>query len=291
MQYLVFDIGGTTIKEALVVDGEIQDRKTASTPDSYEELVTHLRLSQKKSGADAVCLLVPGVYDKVRDQILMAPNISYLAGKRPQAGFNFSVPLLIENDANMAAFGEYHYGFDEKPSSLIFLTVGTGIGGGFVTEGKLFTGNITNFEPGHITLTENGRLCACGRKGCFERYVSVRGIVENYEERSGSSRSFTDIVKLAREGEESALEAFSSFAKSFAHGLASLINLYAPEQVRVGGGLSELGDLYFKRMRALARKYTFPAFSGITEIELSALINDAALLGAAKWAELTLGKR
>jgi glucokinase len=286
MKYLVFDIGGTAVKSALVENGGIIERKTAATPLVYADLLKELQGDICHFKPAAVVCSIPGVYNKALDRVLFAPNIAYLNGRRLAADIDASVPVFVENDANMAALGEYHHGFKEAVSSLLFLTLGTGVGGGLVMDGKLVTGNITLFEPGHITVAIKGRLCGCGKRGCLERYCTVQGILMNYIEAGGTEGLLlADVVRLAGEGDKAAAAAFEEFALSLAHGIAGLINLYAPQHIRIGGGLSELSYLYFDRLKALSEELTFPAFRGAATLDAAALKNDAALLGGAKWAE------
>jgi glucokinase len=282
MKSLIFDIGGSSIKYA-VSDGSLSGRGSMSTPQSYKEMLRSIRsVLYAESGIGAVCCAIPGVYDKEKRLVLFTPNIPYLSGKSLADDLGFDIPVIIENDANMAALGEYHHGLNKADGSLLLLTLGTGVGGGIVSDGKLFTGNITSFEPGHMTLVMEGRACGCGRKGCFERYCTTGGIAMSYEEAGGKAGSSVGkIASLAHTGDKPALAAFDAFAMGLAHGVSGLINIFMPRHVRIGGGLSELTDLYFERMLSLTSDMIFPAFRGQTEIAPATLKNDAALLGGA----------
>lgn len=289
-KYLVLDIGGSFIKSALADgSGGLEDKRTAPAPVSYGDLLrTAAELAA--SGPAAVICAVPGVYDKSCDKMLFAPNLPYLIEKELAADLSdvAKAPVYVENDANLAALGEYYYGFDKRPQSMVFLTLGTGVGGGAILKGELFTGRYTLFEPGHTTLVAEGRLCGCGKRGCLEKYCTTSAILADYAEASGDTRSVTvrDVAAKLEEGDFAAFAAFDLFALHLSHGIANMINTFTPESLRIGGGLSELAPYYMPRVEELLPGLIFPAFRGITRVETARLKNDAALLGGPKLHEI-----
>ncbi len=287
---LAIDIGGTWIKSGVVSsDGAVANRANTATPQDYGELVTTLRAIVAAYGENTVVMAIPGVYDKQGDKVLFAPNIPAMSGNSLAADLNLNIPLLIENDANMAALGEYRHGFAAPAGSLIFLTLGTGVGGGIIMDGRLLTGDITGAELGHMTLVAEGRPCGCGKRGCVEKYCSASAIVNDFQEVLGfcGTEDPAEIARLYKKGDFAAFAAFDLFSMHMAHTVATLINIFTPKAVRIGGGLSELSDAFFPRMMELLEMLVFPAFRGKTDIGIATLKNDAALLGCAEWAKLS----
>jgi glucokinase len=286
-KYLVFDVGATRIKEGILNgEGEILEKVTVDTPAVYEDFLETLKRRIAGTPSDAVVLAFPGVFDKRLGKLLYAPNLEGLTGRCVIKDLAFKDRCIFaENDANLAALGEYHKGFDIKPEALMFLTLGTGIGGGFINAGHLFSGQTTVMEIGHMTLVADGRRCNCGKRGCFEKYCSTDALTTYYLEGSGEALSVEEIVRRADEGDFAAFAAFEMFGLHLAHGIASLINIFNPAAVRVGGGLSELARHYFPQTLELLDDMIFVPYRGKADIRIAALKNDAALTGGAVWAE------
>ena len=189
----------------------------------------------------------------------------------------------------MAALGEYMQIFKGKIQSLVFLTLGTGVGGGIIYNGELLTGNINYAELGHMTLVAEGRLCSCGKRGCVEKYCSSSAIIADYAEGSGEEIEDVRIIAdKAHDGDFAAYAAFEMFALHLAHTVSSASNIFGPTHIRIGGGLSELAELYYPAMQTILSDITFPAFKKRTEVSISTLKNDAALYGGLEWAKRML---
>lgn len=288
LKHLAIDVGGSFIKSGIITDSErVNDRLVIKTPDTYEKMITHIADLISRFNADTVTLAIPGVYDKIHDNVVFAPNVPHIIEKHIKTDLSYlKVPIYIENDANMAALGEYTYGFEKRPSTMILLTLGTGVGGGIIQNGKLLTGNITSTEMGHITLVAEGRPCGCGKRGCLEKYCSVSSILHDYHEASGdpNPKTVREVVKLYDANDFAAFAALDLFTLHLSHAISSLINIFMPEAIRIGGGLSEISDYFIPQAREMVESMVFPAFRGLTDIAPAKFRNDAALLGAAEWA-------
>ncbi|MDR2401602.1 MAG: ROK family protein [Deferribacteraceae bacterium] len=286
-KYLVFDIGATNIKRGVLnSEADILEKEASPTPQDYKVFLNVLREDISKTPCDAVVLALPGVYSSKSGKLLYAPNLKGITGRTVINDLSIrDKHIFAENDANLAALGEYHKGFAQKPQSLFHLTLGTGVGGGYISGGKLFSGETTLMQVGHITLVADGRHCNCGKRGCFEKYCSSGALTTFYLEGSGNALSPTEIAQKADEGDFAAFAAFEMFGLHLAHGIASIINILNPSAVRIGGGLSELAKYYFPSVLELLGDMIFEPYRGGAEISTAVLKNDAALTGGAIWAE------
>ncbi|MDR2884047.1 MAG: ROK family protein [Deferribacteraceae bacterium] len=292
MKHLAIDIGGSFVKSGIINGSElVKDRLVVKTPESYEKLIAYIAEISNRAAADSVCLAIPGVYDKVNDRMLFSPNLAYLTDKSIKTDLAASgVSVLIENDANLATLGEYMYGYETPPDTMILLTLGTGVGGGIIQNGKLLTGGVTSTELGHMTLVAEGRVCGCGKRGCVEKYCSVSSILHDYHEASGdpNPKTVREVVKLYEANDFAAFAAIDLFTLHISHAMSSLINIFVPQSIRIGGGLSEISDYFIPQAREMVDQMVFPAFRGLTDIAAAKHRNDAALLGAAEWAKINM---
>lgn len=174
-----------------------------------------------------------------------------LAGRVEEAE---GLKTLAGNDANMMALGETLFGAAKGATDVVFVTVGTGIGCGALIDGRLYRGyRNRGMEMGHITVKCDGEGCACGGVGCLEHYASTSALVRRFCELNGSARDAEvdgkDVVLFYKEGNPAAVQAMEEHWNYLAHGIASMINLFAPQRVVVGGGISEAGDFYLEKLR------------------------------------------
>lgn len=289
-RFFIADVGGSFIKSAVVLENaDIISSAAEKTPETYGGIISALKYSMFEASADACLIAIPGVYGAKNDRVLTTPNIPSLNGMPLHAPLDCGVPLFIANDADMAALGEYHHGFDKRPGSMVFLTLGTGLGGGVIFDGKLLTADTTITELGHVTLVADGRLCGCGKKGCVERYCSSSAIVANYTDVSGEGKELHEIAELFDAGNAEACKAFDIFARHLAHALSSFINIFNPECIRLGGGLSELHRCYFSSVLRHLDGMMFPAYRGMADIAVASLKNSAAVYGGVEWLKQRLG--
>ena len=307
------DLGGTNIAVGLVDDSHrIADRETVKTkvPRPAESLAESMALcidnllarrKLKLSDLSAIGLGLPGLVDGETGLMIEAPNlyldhidfISLLKQHFPQT------VIKTGNDGDCAAWGEYLAGEASSFESALLLTLGTGLGGGFVYKGKIFRGATgLGIEPGHSAImAENGPLCTCGRRGCLEMFISIRGLNRLLQESlleagetplrrlirqdrpSENVKIFFDIV---RTGDPAALRVLNRYAAYLAAGIRTLTVLYRPHIILLGGGISRAGDLLLEPLRNLLEPEKPDDFIlSLPPVLISRLGNDAGIIGAA----------
>lgn len=197
--------------------------------------------------------------------------------------------VQVGNDANMMGLGETLFGAGKGMKNVVFVTVGTGIGGAVVIDGKLFNGFANRgTELGHVPLIANGEECACGSVGCLEHYASTSALVRRFCKRAKEAgRTFTEevngevIVRLYKENDPIAVESLNEHCDFLGHGIGGFINIFSPQLIVVGGGLSEAGDFYIQKVSERAMRYAIPDCAVNTRIMAATLGNKAGCLGAA----------
>ena len=268
MKYAIaLDIGGTSIKYTLVnQNGDIL----------YESSET----TQSKENPRPLSDTIKSIVRKMTDY----------ARSRDLALAEFNLPVFIDNDANLMGLGEVIYGAAKGLSDIVFLTVGTGIGGALFLNGRLYGGyRNRGTELGHLIIHGlNGNQCTCGASGCLEAHASVSALIALYRqllEKNGreipSRIDGKYIVERYKAQEKEAVLAMEDHFRNLSLGVASLINIFAPQKVIIGGGISESGDFYIDNIREQVGKYVMKETSYFTTIELARLGNKAGCLGAA----------
>jgi glucokinase len=197
----------------------------------------------------------------------------------------FKLPVLIDNDANVMGLGEAVFGAAKDCTDVIFLTVGTGIGGAIIAEGKLYGGyKNRGTEMGHVTIDHKGIACNCGGRGCLEAYASTGALIRQYAEATGKSENELDgfyLVQKFKEGEDAAVKCMEEHTDYLGHGIAGFINTFAPQKVVIGGGISEAGQFYIDMIKKSAFSYAMPDCAVNTDVVGATLGNMAGCLGAA----------
>ncbi|MFP4687908.1 MAG: ROK family protein [bacterium] len=259
--YISVDIGGTTIQLAASKTGEQVDEMLEFELASYETPALWLEYLFDKNprfkGANWV-VGVPGSVKKNR-QLLETPNLpSAWAGSCiPDALSLFNINWLLENDANLAAFGEACCGAGVKYFHQICLTLGTGLGAGIIIDGKIYRGaSGAAGELGHLQIEPGGRECGCGSRGCLETYASVSGLKRTYFELTGSWLSGREIAEKV-ETDEFAAVALRKTGLWLGRGLAQIINILEPQAVIFAGGLSRSLDLLLPHIKESSRPLLF----------------------------------
>jgi len=200
------------------------------------------------------------------------------------------LPTRLGNDANLMALGETLYGAGKGYSDMIFLTVGTGIGGAAVIAGRLFRGFANRgMELGHVPFIANGKSCSCGSKGCFEAYAFTQALINRFIQRKEETGTIylkqeingEYIVRLYEEGDAIALACFDEHCDYLGHGIAGFINIFSPQRVIIGGGLCEAGEFYIQKVREKAFRYSISECAANTEVVRAVLGNKAGCIGAA----------
>lgn len=301
------DLGGTNLRAAAVNEsGEISFRVKHSTPRSaghadeiVRALVTAARECEttiKKGGGSirAASVVVPGTVDNSRQIILQAPNVPCLDGFRLADALNREVgwQVLLENDANAAAVGELWLGAAKAFRTIICVTLGTGVGGGIILDGKLWRGSDGSAgEIGHATVDPFGGVkCKCGNTGCLEVFASATAIVRMAREALArypktvlepDQLSAEKLYEAGIDGDELSLEVFKKMGTYLGVGLANLVNLLNPEIIVVGGGVANGWPLFEKYMHREIAERAFPLPGQKVKIVSAKCGDDAGLLGAA----------
>lgn len=295
-----FDLGGTQLKYGLMDEtGRLVLKSQAPTPSTIEglmDLIASLWKDLKAQTPDTIRAAgfgFPGIYN-VRDRkILQSPNYAELDDfdLYPEISRVLDVPFLVDNDANMAAYGEWAHGAGRGVSSLVLLTIGTGIGGGIILDGKLWQGSCGYAgEIGHIVVNPEGERCNCGIRGCLEAEAAAPAIVRKYKAILGRTLVSTaeDIYKRAEAGEPAAIEAYAKAGYYLGIGLGMLINLLNPGKILLGGGVMTTGELLLRPTVEEARRRSYKASFACCPIERASLGNDAGTIGSAAWARAGL---
>ncbi|MBP3300967.1 MAG: ROK family protein [Clostridia bacterium] len=309
MYYIGIDLGGTNIAVGLVNQaGEIVKKTSVPTRAErpFEEIFADMAdcirklLSEtgvKESEIDSIGIGTPGCIDTEKGILIFAGNFKFgkMVDYRALMAKHFDIPVYIGNDANVAALAEAKVGAAKGKTNAIMITLGTGVGGGIIIDGKIYEGHFSAAgELGHIVLVKDGQQCSCGRKGCWEAYASVTALVRQTKEAmqanpdSIMNKTPLDAVSgrtafdAAKKGDKAALAVVDRYEDYIAEGIADMINIFSPEVVVVGGGISKEGDYLLDPVRAKIRGQVFG--SGLLpdrEIVAARLGNDAGLIGAA----------
>jgi glucokinase len=300
------DLGGTNLRTAILSpDGNILDRHKEATyaADGWSRVVARLIENIKRQRESAVqkgfevCAVgvgAPGVIQVDKGIVVKSPNFPDWNNLplKDQLEKALGVPVFLENDANAAALGEQWRGAGQGIRSMLLLTLGTGVGGGIILADKIWHGaDGMAGEIGHMTLIPDGRLCTCGNVGCLEMYASARGIVQSYREAlEKSSIQVSDALKkvtseqvyeAARAGNEIAVRVMKDMGRMLGIGIASLINIFNPERIVIGGGVKDAWPLFIDATREEVMKRAFEVPAKRTEIVPSQLGDDAGMVGAA----------
>lgn len=297
------DLGGTSVKYALISkegDFLFQGKLPSYADISVEAVISQLlkaidelRLVAEKQGLviEGIGIGTPGIVDDTNriviggaenivgwENLPLADRIGEETGLRTQ----------LANDANVMGLAEARYGAAKGNTHVVFLTVGTGIGGAVIIDGKLFNGFANRgTELGHVPLIADGEPCACGSVGCLETYASTAALVKRFATRCQEAGiSFDEeinghlIVKRFHEGDELAIACMNEHCFYLGRGIAGFINIFSPQKIVIGGGLSEAGDFYINKVSKEAFKHAMADTKVNTEIMAAQLGNNAGCLGA-----------
>lgn len=297
------DLGGTHLRGATVDrDGKIRFRFKQNTPQVKDAnaIVDAIVAAVKESDAEitAVSLVVPGTVNVEEGAVVTAPNLPCLDGFGLAEALTeqLNLPVILENDANAAAVGEMWQGAAVGCNTIICVTLGTGVGGGIILNGKLWRGvDGAAAEIGHMCVDPFGGVaCTCGSRGCLEVFASATAIVRMTREASPrypdsvlqgkEDRTAETIFEAGQQGDELALEIFRRMGVYLGIGLANLINILNPEMIVIGGGVVNGWDLFEKHMHQQVEERAFPLLAARVKIVRAKCGDDAGLLGAARLA-------
>lgn len=296
------DVGGTKIAAGVVTpEGEVLAEARLPTPRDPEKLVEAIVAAILQVRGEApvggACLSVPGFVLERENRVVFSPNLPAVEGipLREEVGPRVGMPLTVENDASAGAWGEFRFGAGRGVEDLVFVTLGTGIGGGVVSHGVLLRGALgAAGELGHVTVDPTGPRCACGNRGCLEALASGTSIARRAREaatgepdsalgRLAARREVLgeDVTELAREGDGPSLCALEETGRWLGVGLAGFVNVFNPEVVAVGGGAMAAGDLILDPARREVMLRARSPSRDLAEVRESGLGPASGVLGAA----------
>ncbi|HEM5291274.1 TPA: ROK family glucokinase [Streptococcus suis] len=306
------DLGGTSVKLAiLTTEGEIQEKWSIKTnilddgshivPDIIESIQHRFEThGLTKDDFLGVGMGSPGVVDSEAGTVIGAYNLNWktLQLVKDQFEAALGLPFFIDNDANVAALGEQWVGAGNNNPNVVFMTLGTGVGGGVIAAGNLIRGvKGAGGELGHITVDfDKPFACTCGKKGCLETVASATGIVNlsrRYADQyagdaklkqmidDGQDVTAKDVFDLAKEGDDLALIVYRHFSEYLGVACANIAAVLNPAYIVLGGGVSAAGEFLLDGVRKVFAENSFPQIKESTQIVLATRGNDAGVLGAA----------
>lgn len=313
MYYLGIDLGGTNIAVGLVNENleivlkdSVKTLTSRPTNEIIDDMAALCKSLVERAGitfdeVEYLGVAAPGSIDPVNGIVRYSNNVKMLDYPLAEELKN-RLPIkkvYLENDANAAALGEAKAGAGKGYSNLVMVTLGTGVGGGIVIDGKLYSGfNHCGAELGHTVIEVDGRLCSCGRKGCFEAYSSATGLVNMTKEKMAEDKNSlmwklvnNNLEKVngrtafdaAKKGDELGLAVVNMYIKYLACGLTNLVNIFQPEVLCIGGGVCGEGDYLLNPLVEIVRKSEYGAENqtNFSQIKIAELGNNAGIIGAA----------
>ena len=307
--YIGVDVGGMSIKagavnlngEILVKDKVVTDGKHVDVflKDIKELLIKIINeCKEKEFDVKGIGFGVPGMVDNKKGLINKMANIDGRDVPLKEYLNDLNLPIYLSNDANVAALGEQRFGVAKGLNNVVLLTLGTGIGGGLILNGKLYEGNEgKGAELGHVCLLLNGRNCGCGRKGCLEAYASAsallrmtREYMEKYKDSMMWEYCNNDInnvdgltsFECAKKGDEAANKLIDEYIMYLGEGMLDFANIFRPEAFVIGGGISNQGEYLTNKLKAYLAKQNY-GYEGApaSDVLIAKLKNDAGIIGAA----------
>ena len=310
MLYIGIDLGGTGIKAGVVDEkGDILVKDSCPTlPErGYEAVIRDMATLAidvtKKSGhtmddIKAIGIGLPGVMDPRTGRVPFCTNLYWHDVPILEEMAKYvSTPVFVDNDATVAGLAESVAGVSAGCENSVFVTLGTGVGGGVVIGGKVFSGSHgVASEIGHMITVVGGEMCTCGNRGCWERYASATALIREGRKLcaekpdtallkavDGDAEQITakHVIDLAKSGDPDCTALFKDYVHHLCVGLVNLINLYDPEVIALGGGVSHAGQFLLDAVREELPALVFYKAMPYARIELARLTNDAGIIGAA----------
>jgi len=284
MKYSIgVDIGGTKISFLLLREKSIVSKKKIATPGGKKEIISAIEKNIKemisgvpKSDIIGIGIGIPGPLNKKRDKILNPPHLKNLKGLKlgKIIGKDLKMKVILENDVNCFTLAEALMGSGRGADVVLGLTLGTGLGGGIVINGKIFLGAGSAGEFGHMTIERKGKKCKCGVLGCFEVYAS-----ESFFKRRGLSSIKEE--KKAKAGNKKSKDLYKKFSYNLGIGLANLVNILDPDVIVIGGGFAKAGSLILNPAKKEVKRRVLSLQSKSVKIKLTKLGEFSGAVGAA----------
>jgi len=310
MAYIGIDLGGTNIAVGIVNEkGKIlAQTSTPTLPDRpYTELVKDMagcilsvmnEAGINQDDIQSIGIGAPGIADQKEGVVIFCPNLGWNnVPLRAEIQKYINKPVLIDNDATVAALAENYAGVSAGCQSSVFITLGTGVGGGIIINGKPWSGaHGVGSEIGHMTLAVDGVPCTCGNDGCVERYCSATAIIRmarqavlgypdslilKLAEGNPDRINARVVTDAAKAGDPTAMEVFDRFIRYLAIAINNITCFLDPEMIVLGGGVSKAGDFLLDKVRAQLPRYALYKSLPYPRIELARLGNEAGIIGAA----------
>ena len=309
--YIGIDLGGTFVKAGVVdEDYNIVAKASVDSADvagDAEKVADRMAECARQALAKAnltmddvesIGIGTPGSVDPNTGMIIYANNLNFLnTPMRQYLEARTGKKIYLENDANVAAYGEVLAGAAKGYNDAIVITLGTGVGGGIIIDGKIYSGfNHFGGELGHAVIVKGGRQCTCGRKGCLEAYSSATALIKMTQEAMEANKDskLWEVAKTLEEvngktafdamrlGDPVGAEVVNQYIQYLGCGLANFVNIFQPEVLLIGGGLSKEGETLLAPLREILKEETY-GISGVksTTLKTCALGNDAGTIGAA----------
>lgn len=310
MYYLGIDLGGTNIAAAVVDEnykivgrGKVKTRCPRPAAEIAADMFAASMAAVEVAGLSlsdihSVGVGAPGTINQATGVIEFSNNLGFHNEPLTEMLENhFGRKVYMENDANAAAYGEYLAGAGKDAKDFVAITLGTGVGSGIIIDGKIFSGtNFAGGELGHTVMMNNGELCTCGRRGCWEAYASATALINQTKaamERNKDSKMWEisgGIEKVSgltafdamRAGDQAGIDVTEQYIEYVACGLVNVINIFQPEIICIGGGISAEGETILAPIRKYVEQYRYSRYSKKqTAIKKAELGNDAGIIGAA----------
>ena len=311
MYRIGIDLGGTNIavgvvddRHAIIAEASVPTGAFRPAEEMVADMCRAVEMALEKAGLSAsdcagIGIGSPGTCDSAAGTVVRAYNLGWF--NVPVCRMlheHFGIPVHLSNDANCAALGEYFALNDDSVTDFVAITLGTGVGGGVIINKKLFTGyNGVGAELGHTVIAFDGEQCSCGRKGCWEAYASATALIREAEkaanenpdsmlkqniDKNGGKANGKLVFDSADAGDKTAEEVVDKYIKSIGEGIINIINIFQPNVLAIGGGISNQGEKLLEPIKDYVMPRTYA--SGIVppvELTIAKLGNDAGIIGAA----------
>jgi len=306
MVILGIDIGGTSIKGGLVDNnGQVKDifnlpiDKSLNQEQQINALINKIKDTYNNDEFEGIGLGIPGVINSSTGIVEFSNNLNWhnLEIVKMISEKFFGKKIAVNNDANVAALGEAKFGSAKNEKNVVMITLGTGVGSGFIIDGKLYEGeDCRGAEFGHSLLVMDGLECSCGRKGCYEMYASATALIRQANEaikanpdskialraKAGEKVDGKLIFETAKEGCKTSQEVVDTYVKYLCEGLINICNVFRPSTILLSGGIANQGDFLINKVKAYLEDhgYGFPP-KKVVNIKCASLGYNSGIIGAA----------
>lgn len=297
------DVGGTNLRLGVVENGLVIDdvRFQANFSEICKNNLVDIawkkilevtasaihEMLKKYPDVHSIGIGFPGFIDPMTQKILQSPNLPGLCNVDLSGDLSgmIKLPVVVENDALVAAYGEFCC-LNTADKDLIYVGLGTGVGGGLILNGKPFGGQHgMAMEVGHMITVPHGRICGCGNSGCMEQYASATGVSLSYQALAGKVVTADEIANLARAGDRHAIHAYETAGKNLAVAIANIVKVLDIRLILIGGGMSQAWDLMAQMFHVTLSSELIPVLCGKIEVKVSTTGDQSGIIGAALLSE------